>query len=76
MNNLSVFKWSIGLSLYFILFSCSNTTGNRLPNPEIKDGVAKVSVKITNFYPENQMLTLSVSHPVIKRELWITDRNE
>jgi len=51
-----------------MLFSCSNTKRNTLPNPEIKDGIAKLSGKVTNFNRieggDNSTLILRVSHPV------------
>jgi len=70
MNYSSFLKFIVSISLCFMLFSCSNTKKNTLPNPEIKDGIAKVSGKITDlFYPQNgnednRTLILLVSHPV------------
>ena len=69
MNKLFFFRWILSMSLCLLLFSCSNTKGNTLPNPQIKDGIAKLSGKIINFHPNNDVkdyrtLTLTVSHPV------------
>ena len=75
MNNQSFFKWMLSISLCLMLFSCSDTKGDTLPNPAIKDGRAKLSGKITNFHPygENaRMLTLSVPHPVTAETYKIT----
>ena len=51
-----------------MLFSCSKTTEKTLPNPEIKDGVAILSGKVTNFHPvrrmDNLKLMLTVSQPI------------
>ena len=58
-----------------MFFSCFNTTGHTLPNPEIKDGVAKVSGKITNFHPygkDCRMLKLRVAQPVTAEVCQIT----
>ena len=68
MSNLSFFKWFISMSLYLLFFSCSNAQNNTLPTPQIQDGVAKLSGKITNFHPnvseDNGTLTLRVVQPV------------
>jgi len=67
MNKLYLLKWS--LSLGFMLYSCSHTKKNTLPDPEIKDGIATLSGTITNFdriagNRNNRMLILSISHLV------------
>ena len=77
MNNQSFFKWILSISLCLTLFSCFNTKGgNALPNPEIQDGIAKLSGKITNFHPSGEkdcrMLTLRVVHPVTAEVCVIT----
>ena len=67
MNKLSFFKLTLSISLCLMLFSCSNTKGNMLPDPEIKAGIAKVSGKITNYHPVRRIdnLTLSIiSEPI------------
>ena len=68
MNPQSFFKGILTISICFILLSCSNTNGNTLPNPEIKEGIAKLSGKIANFHPyggkDCRMLILTFSHPV------------
>ena len=69
MNKLSFFKWILSISFCLMLFSCSNTKENTLPNPEIKDEIAKLSGKITNFHRiggdrKNPTLILRVLHPV------------
>jgi len=51
-----------------MLYSCSNAKENTLPDPEIKDGIAKLSGKITDFRRmiegDNPTLILRVLHPV------------
>ncbi|MDR0231172.1 MAG: redoxin family protein [Dysgonamonadaceae bacterium] len=51
-----------------MLFSCSYTEKNSFSNPEIKDGITKLSGKIINYHPEdeteNPIITLSVLYPV------------
>ena len=67
MNNLSFFKWMLSMSLCLMLYSCSNIKENTLHNPEIKDGIAKVTGKIIN-YPEESIplpyLSILVPYPV------------
>ena len=60
MNKLSFFKWILSISLCLMLFFCTNTNKKTLPDPEIKDGIAKVSGKIPNFYPTGSKDTLSL----------------
>ena len=59
-----------------MLYSCSISKGDRLPNPEIKDGIAKLSGEIINFHPnegkDNRMLTLTVPHPVTAETYEVT----
>ena len=68
MNSLSFFKSILSINLCLMLCSCSNTEENTLPDPEIKDGITKLSGKITNFHligrGDNPMLILRVAHPV------------
>jgi len=71
------YNWILSLDLCIMLFSCSNTKGQTLPNPEIKEEIAKVSGKITNFHPygnkDCRMLTLRVMHPVTAEVCAITN---
>ena len=69
MNSLFFFKTILTMSLCFMLCSYSNTKKHTLPDPEIKDGIAKLSGKITNFDQiggnrDNRMLILRVPHLV------------
>jgi thiol-disulfide isomerase/thioredoxin len=55
--------------------SCFHTNGSTLPNPEIKDGMAKLSGKITNFHPvggKDCRMLLIVSHPVTAENYTVT----
>ena len=57
----------LSFSLCLILFSCSQTKNETLPNPEIKAGMAKLSGKIVNYHSEekeNPYIYLLVSNPV------------
>jgi len=69
MNNLSFFNRILSLSLCLIFYSCSTTGENTLPDPEIRDGVAKLSGRITNFHliignRNNLTLNLLIPYPV------------
>ena len=68
MNNLSLFKWTLSISICLALYSCSTTKENTLPNPKIQEGSTKLSGRITNHNPSdpeaNRKLTLTVLQPV------------
>ena len=69
MNKLFFLKSILSINLCLMLFSCSNTKENTLPDLEITDGIAKLSGKITNFdwiggNKDNRTLILIVPHPV------------
>ena len=59
-----------------MLYSCLSTNENTLPNPEIKDGIARLSGKITNYHPlggvEKPTLRLSFLHPVTAETYRVT----
>jgi len=56
----------IGICL--AVFSCTPVNNDRLPDPKIQAGIAKVEGRITNYHPKKgesaPVLTLSVPHPV------------
>jgi thiol-disulfide isomerase/thioredoxin len=76
MNNLFLLKSIPCIGLCLALLSCSSTEKNRLPHPEIKDGTAKVSCKITNFHPVRGIgnLMLIVPQPISAEasSYWVT----
>jgi len=59
-----------------MFYSYSITNGDGVPNPEIKDGIAKLSGKIINFHPnqgkDNRMLTLTVPHLITAEPYGVT----
>jgi len=68
MYKMQIFKKNVRVSLFLILLSCSYTKEKTLPIPEIKDGIAILSGKITNYNAivrdYKTTLTLIVSYPV------------
>jgi len=66
MNYSSFFRLIVSIGFCFALFYCSDTKGQTLPNPEIKEGIATLSGKITNLHPvrktDNLKLTLIVPY--------------
>jgi thiol-disulfide isomerase/thioredoxin len=69
MNNLTIsFKPILLIGICFLFLSCTQVKNDKLPEPKITAGIAKVAGKVINFHMkkgvDNPTLTLTVPNPV------------
>jgi thiol-disulfide isomerase/thioredoxin len=69
-KNLLTFMQILSITIYALLFSCTNKNEIKFGAPQIQSGLATISGKVINFNPEiqDQTLTLFVSNPVTAKD--------